>query len=529
MPLNICAAKKSNHDSMERKENMRKIVLIIAVIVCFRVSVRSESVKWLISPEYEKITYYSSDIFKCEKEGHLVLIDWNGNPLIDQNVLIDSITEYTEGFALALRQENNGYRIVGLLAEEQDHQFQFVDGDYYMTTFSFFSEGCLVVSNKKGKMGYLDNTGKCVINCDFTNARPFKKGFASVNRKKNEVLYINRQGKTKNPIGFHGGIIDKGSSFNDSGEAIVRHDKECAIINNEMQVLSKRPYEGVFPIRTYDYAYSEDYVNPTPNINSKPIPDNRYGTFERMAKKGYCNESGKIVVPAQFNEAGSICNGRAIAAVGNHYGILELIDGDFASVCLVDDGKLVVYPGMKCRNLEYDLLIPTALDKSTLKLMLDKGDGQFAETVFPVSFQPVIENQSCVIKAMLLSSDGLLLWEEKKELETTLVQVSVSSPSVVTPYAMENGIQQIKASITNHSDVELEVSPVFTISLDRSKKNAIQSGTTLATCRLAPGQKKELIINVRVKENEVANAKVSVTVDGFECDSSTSKLQLQKI
>lgn len=510
---------------------MRNAVLIIAAIVFFHTSVQAESVKWLIYPKYDNITYYSSDIFKCEKEGHLSLFDWYGDSLIDQDFLIDSITEYTEGYALALRRESQSYRIVGLLAETADHPFQVVDGNYYMTSYSFFSEGFLVVSNKKGKMGYLDHTGRCVINCDYTNARPFRKGFASVNRKNSEVFYINHRGKTKNPIGFYGGKIDKGSSFNDSGEAIVRHEKECAIIDSEMQVLRKRPYEGVFPIRTYDYAYSEDYVNPTPNINDKPASDDRYSTFKGVNGIGYCDERGTVVVPPQFSDAGPVCDGRAIVSVGGKYGVLQIIEGNFISICSADDddNKLIVYPGMKFKEIEYDLHVPKSVDKEGLKILLDKGDGNMEETMLPAKFQPVLGNDMCVFSTKIQSADGLLLWEEKKELEVVFIRLTVSNPVVVTPYAMENGIQQIKATITNHSDVEVVVSPVFSVTLDRSKKNSIQSGTTLSTCRLVPGQKKELIISVKVKENELVNAKITVAVDGFDCGGSSSKVQLKKI
>ena len=508
---------------------MKKALSIIAVFFFLCPRIQAETMKWLVQPEYEQITYYSLDIFKCKTKNHLILLDWHGKPLLDQNIIIDSITDYTEGYALALKQENSGYKIMGFLSEEDDHQFHRIEGDYFTTSYSFFSEGFIVVSNGKGKMGYLNETGRCVIDCKYTNARPFRKGFASVNENNRSVLYINRQGKTKNPISFHGGKIDKGSSFNDDGEAIVRHEKECVIINREMQVVRSWPYSGVFPIRTFDYAYSEDYVNPVPSSNQKPVPDKQFGTFERMAKCGYNDKTGAVLLPAQFNVAGPICNGCAIASIDDKFGVLKLIEGGFTSVCSTDLGQLIVYPGMKCRDVEYDIQVPIAFDKNELVLLLDKGDGQPIGTALPAAFQPIIKDQSCVIKTTLQSSDGLLLWEEKKELDVAFVHVSATRPSAVTSYAMENGIQQVKTTITNHSDIEVVVNPSFTVSLDHSKKNSIESESFCSSCRLLPGQKKELFINIKVKENELVNAKISVAVDGFDCDSCTSRVQLKKI
>lgn len=493
--------------------------------------VKAETVKWLVKPtEYEKITYYSSDVFKCVKNGQVVLLDWNGNPLLDKDVVADSITDFRGGYALILKNENTGFKIKGFLSEQNGHRFQRVEGDYYTSSYPFFSEGFIVVANKKGKLGYLDLDGRCVIECKYQLARPFRKGYASVSENGSRALYINSQGRTNNPIGFHDGKIDKGSSFNDEGEAIVRHEKECVVINREMKVVRSFNYKGVFPIRTYDYAYSEDYVNPELNVNERPNPDKRYMVYDDPSGYGYRDEAGKVLVPSQFSKAYPVCNRRAIVTKDGKCGILEFVDGEFSSYCSSDRDMLVVYPDMMVNNLQYELSIPDQMESEGLIFLFDKGDGTFVETDRKVTFKPSFEKDAkrCVLRSMLKTNDGLLLWSEEKTVDIAHVRIGVSAPAVASTFAMENDIQQIKATITNQSDIEVTVSPSFTVSLDKSKKNSVSADQGTAI-RLAPGQKKELCISVKVKENELATAKVSVSVNGHHCGSNTSQVQLKKI
>lgn len=496
--------------------------------------VKSETVKWMVRPQYDNITYYSTDIFKCLSNNHIVLIDWSGMPIMDRDLEVDSVTDFFGGYALALKSVRDGYKILGFFAEQEGHLFQRVSGDFYLTQYPFFSEGYLVVSNAKGKLGYIDANGQCVIDCKYDKARPFRKGVASVqigSGQESRGYYINPWGQTKNPLGFHDGRIEKGSSFNDNGEAIVKYGWEYAIIDRNMSVLRERPYDRVFPIRTFDYAYSEDYVNPTPLTNNKPVSDDQYSVFENMSNYGYLRAGDHVVAPAQFDEAGPMCNGRAIVAKDGKYGVLALVEGEFLSVCSFDDGRLLVCPGMNCKNLRYEVLIPESFDRDRLRLLFDKGDGKMGEVDLALDFKPLFKegDKTCTIRAQLRSDDELLLWEEERSMEIIYVQIDLSSPRTVSSFAKENGIQQIKACITNNTDFEVEVLPSFEVSFGRKSKNKVHSNTINDPIVLKPKEKKELFINVRVLENEDVNAKISVSVDGFECGSSSTQVSLKTI
>lgn len=513
---------------------MKKAIIIVIILLSCNV-VKSETVRWIVQPRYDYITYFSTDIIKCVNNNHIVLLDWSGVPIMDQGLLIDSVTNFTGGYALALKKVSDGFKIVGFISEQKDHLFQRINDDYFTNQYSFFSEGLLVVSNAKGKLGYLDTNGQCVIDCKYDKARPFRKGLASVqiNVSKNETrgYYINHLGQTKNPLGFHDGIIDKGSSFNDNGEAVVKRDRDYAIIDRNMKVVRTRTYDRIFPIRTYDYAYCEDYANPAPVNNQKPIVNERFVVFRNESAFGYRDLDNVVLVPAQFDEAELICNGRAIVSKDGKYGVLELIEGEFSLICSSGCGVLKVYPGMDYVDLDYEVRIPEMVDQNKLHFMIDKGDGKMDETGFKMGFKPVFKEgaKNCNLRAQLYSDDGLLLWEEKKSIDIAYVQISLSNPEPVSAYAMENGIQRIKTSVTNLSDFEIEVLPLFEVSFDGKTKNTIRSNNANELFKLLPGERKELFVGVKVVENEKVNAKISVTVDGFDCGSASSQVLLKKI
>ena len=291
--------------------NMKVKNTFLVLTLVFSISVHAQTVKWCIHPEYAKVDYVCEDLFKCvDFSGKWHFIDLNGNVLIP-NVNADAITDFEEGYAIVLK----GNKIVGFIAEAQGHGFQPVAGDYSITQYDFFSEGLLVVADSKGKMGYMDVHGNLAIPSKYEQARPFKQGYASVEVGKKNVYYINPQGKTRNPEGFHGGNLTKGSSFNGSGEAVVANYQDYAIIGTNMQVRRKIAYTPDFPVRYCDYAYSEGEgngcVEPS-NFNGEE--DNRIERYSENGAFGYQwkngNEGDKL--PAQFSEALPFYDGRAI-------------------------------------------------------------------------------------------------------------------------------------------------------------------------------------------------------------------------
>lgn len=69
--------------------------------------------------------------------------------------------------------------------------------DYQLPKYKYvknFHEGLAVVQNYEGKYGYIDQTGKEVISCQFSYADDFEDGLAMISEN-GECGFIDRSGK----------------------------------------------------------------------------------------------------------------------------------------------------------------------------------------------------------------------------------------------------------------------------------------------------------------------------------------------
>lgn len=493
-----------------------KFTLFVTALL-FSMVAQSQTVKWCIHPEYDEITYFSEDLFKCvEWSGKIQLINWDGKAIL-HNVEADAVTDFEEGYAIVLK----GNKILGFLEETREHKFQSVNGEYLITQYPFFSEGLLAVADGKGKMGYMDVHANLVIPCKYEQARPFKQGWASVEMAKKSVYYINQQGKTRNPEGFHGGKLTKGSNFNENGEAVVANYQDYAVIGTNMQVKRKIDYTSELPVRSCDYAYSanaKDCSEGKMSINNHDANHN-FETFTKNGLYGYRTilEPEDIEIPAQFDKAQNFFDDRAIVKKGGKVGVLELLEGEFVPHWPAESVR--VYPDGNTNRLTFALETPNSFSSDEIKLDFDDGSGNFNKNVSRnYTFQPrFIDNaEKCRLKGRV-TYDGLLLWEGSQDVKINHITIDIKSPSVTTEFADENDNQTVKTTITNTSDVDVVLEATFKV----DGQLVPFKGT------LKSKQSKTLTKSVKVTETKNVSATVSVKVDGHDCGSKSSTVSLK--
>lgn len=495
---------------------MKTRFTFIFAFLLVTVLANAQTAKWCIRPEYAKISWFGDDAygFECkDRTGKIHLFDWDGNELL-KGADADSVTGFLNGYAIVL----NGEKIVGFMADK-DHQFTAVKGEYYMAKYSFFSEGLVVVADSQGKKGYLDTKGNLVIPCKFEDARPFMQGYASVEMAKKKVYYINPQGKTRNPEGFHGGKLTKGSSFNEDGEAVVANYQDYAVIGTNMQVKRKINYTADFPVRPCDYAYSEGDKDGCREAGSAiPLAGDDCEVYSSDGIYGYKWKNGNddAVIPAQFSEAQPFRNGRAVVAKAGKYGVIASVEGAFSANW---PKELRVYPGGKSNRLQFALEVPASLERDQVKLEFDEGDGIYKKEIpLDYGFQPAVLKgaKHCSLRGRAVC-DGLLLWEGAEDLKINYISIEMKSPYVTAEFADENDNQTVEAVITNTSSVSVLVE----VTLKVAGQTAPFKGT------LKPKQSQALSVTVKVTKSKQVPASVSVKADGHDCGSKTSEVSLK--
>lgn len=187
---------------------------------------------------------------------------------------------------------------------------------------SDFNEG-LALINDKGKMGYMDTTGKIVIVPKFNEAFDFKNGLAKVIIKVDSVgyhpvtYYINKTGKIVNELPsqfFSDGLFFNGNSYIDkSGKVLFYCNLEYT--SNEFK-------EGLVAVRM---GFKQGYIDKTGNIKIEPKFEEANGFSQGIAsvrvgiKWGYINKNGEMIIKPQFDEVKDFNNGMGYVRLGKKW------------------------------------------------------------------------------------------------------------------------------------------------------------------------------------------------------------------
>lgn len=493
----------------------------------------AQTVKWLVGPKYASITHYSDDIFKCvDQNGKLQLLDWNGNPLFE-NIDFNAITDYSDGYAIVLKDD----KILGFLSEAKPHVFQPVNGDYYATKYSFFSEGYIAVAKggADGKQGYLDSKGKLALDCQYIEALPVRQGWALVTEKGKDKVKPRRYKRSDNWSASGMSSLKSGegfvwaTSFNKEGRALARiKGGKYVVIDVNFNVIERDAKGSKDDVHSLDYSYRHNgSAEVLAHSNNKPKEDGIL-SFEGNGGFGFKNAEGVAVVPCQFGDAKEFYSGRAIVAMGGKYGIIELLNGKLDANWSADHIRAYEYAN-EVEPLQFTLVCPASLASSKVKLELDKGDGRYVECNglscdFIVANQVVNRKSStCMLRTRAVYCDdgspSLLLCEESHNVGIDYVSVNLSNPVTASEYADENDNQTVKASVTNTSTIPVKASITFNVA-GKKKSNTVE---------LKPNQTYPLSMPIHVTEDKRVDATISVKVDGHDCGRKSSTLTLQKI
>ena len=503
-----------------------KAILPFIFCIGYAATATAQTLQWLVKPDYQAISYQSESIFKCKKNGQVQLFDGEGKTLTPW---VDSITDFSEGLALVLENDDIGLRIKGIVSESG--KLTEITGDFYAYQYSYFSEHLVAVSNSEGHAGYLNDQGATQIPCHYRMARPFRKGWASVepDKRKQQTIYINHHGKALKIEGFHKGKVIMGSSFNPAGEALVAYfGDDNAVIDTKGNVV--RTYHrkgGNAPINTYDFTFDENPARIQHESRRLPRFDSEITTFHTGEAFGY-KKGEKTVVPPQFSTAESFADGNAIVCQDSNYGIVKLLEGSLSGT--FEGDELLVAAGKEPPVYTYTLKVPESLHEGALQVKIDAGDGnmqQVASQSNVYEFRPIVnrDSEACVMRVEVWS-DGLLLLTDSLIKGVMQVSLDISTPVALAERANDEDELRIQSVITNNSDIPITVSGAFSASLGKNSQNKMGQKKTFKG-KIAPKGKMEVFVDLHVVEEETARISVSVKVNQKSMGTKSATLQLK--
>jgi len=171
-----------------------------------------------------------------------------------------------------------------------------------------FSEDVALVENTEGKYGYIDMSGKLIISPVYKTALCFSEGLAAVVKENEKITYIDNTGKTILTLDAN---IETAEDFSD-GLALVEANGKKSFIDKTGKIVFDCPFENI-------YSFHDGFAA----ISMKSKEDNKYG---------FIDKNGKIAINPQFDIVSPFFENRALIKIDKKYGFID------------NTGKIVVTP-----------------------------------------------------------------------------------------------------------------------------------------------------------------------------------------
>lgn len=208
-----------------------------------------------------------------------------------------------------------------------------------------FSEGLAVIS-VGGNYGFIDRTGKMIIQPQYAIASPFAAGLARVGIQSDTDYtwgYIDKTGKVVIPIQFQDAEdFSEGLAAIRAGELSGYINKSGSIVITPQFEYASNFKEGLAPFVQIKFGY----IDKTGKTVIHPQYDLAYPFSEGLARvtvghetgalAGFIDTAGKMVIEPQFADAGDFHGGYAPVMVGDYTGYID------------KKGKYLWYPCASC-------------------------------------------------------------------------------------------------------------------------------------------------------------------------------------
>jgi hypothetical protein len=327
--------------------------------------------KQVLPHEFERIDGFYSERAIVKKNGKYGVIDPTGKELFYTDY--GRIDRFVNDYALVYTNPKDGERKVGAINKNGK---VVVPAIYQGLERTFnFKEG-MVSMGQNRKYGFLDTSGKVVVNFKYDNVEPFDNGIAKVWVGWKYAGYINKNGNEIIPPDFeamdqanlrryHDKYIigSKGSTqhvFNYSGKevAVLNYkqinevndkeksflflsDNKYGLLDSNLQVKIPAQYQSLELVFPGKIAARQQGKVVFINMNGKLISPAKYDLIESFhndnmggyenglakvriqKKKGLINSYAKVIVPVIYDEIESFSNGLAVVKRNGKYGFVN--------------------------------------------------------------------------------------------------------------------------------------------------------------------------------------------------------------
>jgi hypothetical protein len=335
--------------------------------------------EYKINPQFQDVGFFYDGLARVvSSNGKVGYISEDGKYAIPAK--FKNGTNFSEGLAFVV--SDGGHPTC--IDKSGETKFQLKQAKYVAS----FSEGLAMFITVDEKVGFVDKTGKVVINPQFEIALPFFEGFAAVCQD-DKWGFIDKTGKIVINLQFESvGIFQNGKSVFSDGNQVGFIDTKGAYVINPQFDLARSFREGMALIqsgRQYGYITENGKIEINPQFDRAYSFNSGLALIEQDDKYGYIDKTGKIQINPQFDDATSFFDDIAFVENADKWGIID------------KQGKYLVNPQFDFvkRNLDnFSYVISDFYDASAfIKKFFEKaGDNSFDGFDTASTLQTIVDN-----------------------------------------------------------------------------------------------------------------------------------------
>ncbi len=279
--------------------------------------------KIISEPVYEEMPVYGDKMFRVKKNGKYGYINMNGA------MVIPPAYEYAVAFG-----EGKAIVSIGSKVSIIDNTGKILVEDLGPGSGMYrFSNGLARCRSLEGKYGYLDATGKRVIEPSLDIADDFENNRAIVSVN-NRYGLIDRTGKWIVPNEY--------DFFYDLGDGYYQtktEDGKTGVIDSLGNVILEPAFDEVFHIQKPYFTVEKDGLNGCYDLKGKEIypPVSSRGVYFytgqciviKEEKYGLIDSTGKVLIPTKYDSIGYFFKGRASVLSGRKFGAVDSTGKEF--------------------------------------------------------------------------------------------------------------------------------------------------------------------------------------------------------
>lgn len=473
-------------------------------------SVYCQSADWLVVPnKYSEISFFAPNMYKVTENEKIGIINSKGKVLVPAQY--DAINLFYEGRTIFVNYTSRGIKVMGVLSE--DGKAYYTNDDFYVfNDYMYYSEGFLPVKDSEGRYGYLNEQARPAFEFIDEEVKPFSEGRAVVGSGET-FCWITPDGSKILPRLKNGEYPYGGTNFSDGTAYTWDESGDVMILNSDGT--SEKARIDINQLQV-DYMFRSDteYGLEVPYSKYSETFDDVWHPEVSNGKWSYMSDSGKLLMPFQFETAEPFSDGVAIASTDGKYGLLHLVADKSVFYTRASNKAMVFSKGSSC-NCEFQLSIPEKWKNQEVTVIVKDPEtnevisiNKVGKNDYSFSYKPdASRNQDEKKFNVEVNNNGVKLWTGEQVFNFIQRVKLAARLSVNNAVANSNDMCTVTAVVKNPSSI-----PVTTkVTLSGGGTNAQFNGKTV-TITIPPYSSRTVSSSFLVKK---------VVLNGW-CEVSTS-------